>query len=61
MKQWLIFALAFLLVLALLYAGYNGLSNDNQRTGLFFLFVGAMTVVGLTIDFINHLRTKRSM
>jgi hypothetical protein len=27
---------------------------------LLFIFVGSMTVIGLVIDFINHLRTRRT-
>ena len=61
MKQWMIFGLAFICVLVMLYAGIAGLNNDNQRGGLFFIFVGAMTVIGLLIDFVNHLRARRSM
>jgi hypothetical protein len=61
MKKWLVFILAFLCVMTMLYAGFDALSNNQQRTGLFFTFVGLMTVIGLAIDFINHLKTKRTM
>jgi len=61
MKKWLTFVLAFVCVLTMLYAGFSALSNHQERTGLFFTFVGLMTVVGLAIDFINHLKTRRSM
>jgi hypothetical protein len=61
MKKWLPFVLAFLCVMTMLYAGFDALSNQQERTGLFFTFVGLMTVIGLTIDFINHLKTRRSM
>ncbi len=61
MKKWMIFALAFLCVISLLYAGFDALSQHQERTGLFFTFVGLMTVIGLAIDLINHLKTRRSM
>lgn len=61
MKQWMSFVLVFLCVLVMLYAGFNGLSNDNERSGLFFIFVGVMTVIGLAIDFVIHLRAKKIM
>lgn len=61
MKKWMVFALAFICVLSMIYVGYDALSNNQERTGLFFTFVGSMTVVGLVMDFINHLKTRRSM
>ena len=61
MKKWMVFALAFICVLSMIYVGYDALSNNQERTGLFFTFVGTMTVVGLVMDFINHLKTRRSM
>ena len=61
MKKWMVFALAFICVLSMIYVGYDALSNDQERTGLFFTFVGMMTVVGLVMDFINHLKTRTSM
>ena len=61
MKKWFPFVLAFLSVMTMLYAGFDALSNQEERTGLFFTFVGLMTVIGLAIDFINHLKTHRSM
>jgi len=61
MKKWMVFVLAFICVMTMLYAGFDALSNHQERTGLFFTFVGLMTVIGLTIDFINHLKTRRSM
>lgn len=61
MKKWFPFVLAFLSVMTMLYAGFDALSNQEERTGLFFTFVGLMTVIGLAIDFINHLKTRRSM
>lgn len=61
MKKWMVFGLALLCVLVMLYAGLDALSNHQSRTGMFFTFVGSMTVIGLAIDLINHLRTRRSM
>lgn len=61
MKKWMVFALAFICVLMMIYVGYDALSRNQERVGLFFTFVGAMTVVGLVIDFVNHLKTRRSM
>lgn len=61
MKKWVVFVLAFVAVLSMLYAGLDALSNHQERTGLFFTFVGSMTVIGLVLDFVNHLKTRRSM
>ena len=61
MKKLMVFGLAFLCVMCMLYAGLDALSNNQQRIGLFFTFVGSMTVIGLVIDFVNHLRTRRTM
>ena len=61
MKKWLVFVLAFACVVSMLYAGVDALSNNQERIGLFFTFVGSMTVIGLVMDFINHLKTRRWM
>jgi uncharacterized membrane protein len=61
MKQWMIFGLAFVCVAVMLFAGIEALSNNHQRSGMFFTFVGLMTIIGLVIDFINHIKTRRSM
>jgi hypothetical protein len=61
MKKWIVFALAFICVLLMIYVGYDALSRNQERVGLFFTFVGSMTVVGLVLDFVNHLKTRRSM
>ncbi|MGC1243729.1 MAG: hypothetical protein WA874_19190 [Chryseosolibacter sp.] len=61
MKKWIVFALALLCVMIMLFAGITALSNHQSRTGMFFTFVGSMTVIGLAIDFIQHLKTGRSM
>lgn len=57
----MVFVLAFLAVIFMLYAGYDALSNHQERTGMFFTFVGSMTVIGLVMDFINHLKSRRWM
>ena len=62
MKKWTIFCLAFVCVVAMLYAGVDALSNNQTGTGLFLTFVGSMTVIGLVIDFYNHIKgARRSM
>lgn len=61
MKKSLVFVLALICVVSMLYAGVDALSNNQERIGLFFTFVGSMTVIGLVMDFINHLKTRRSM
>jgi hypothetical protein len=61
MKKWMVFLLAFICVIAMLYTGLDALSRNQERTGLFFTFVGSMTVIGLAVDFINHLRSRRWM
>ena len=61
MKKWFVFILAFVCVLAMLYAGFDALSKHQERTGLFLTFVGSMTVIGLLMDFINHLRSRPGM
>lgn len=61
MKKWMVFALAFICVLLMIYVGYDALEKNQERLGLFFTFVGVMTVVGLVIDFVNHLKTRRWM
>jgi hypothetical protein len=61
MKQWMVFGLACVAVLTMLYAGVSALSNDHERSGMFLTFVAAMTVIGLVIDLINHVRAGRSM
>lgn len=61
MKNWLVFALALACVLSMLFVGLDALSNDKERMGMFFTFVGSMTVIGLVMDFINHLKARRPM
>jgi len=61
MKKWMVFLLAFLSVVLMICAGLNALSHHQERTGLFFTFVGGMTVIGLVMDLINHLKSQRWM
>lgn len=61
MKKLMVFGLAFLTVLIMLYAGFDALSKNQERSGLFLTFVGLMTVIGLVIDLLNHLKARRSM
>lgn len=61
MKKWMVFGLAFVGVLIMLYAGIDALSNHQERTGMFFTFVGFMTIIGLAIDFIKHIKTRKTM
>lgn len=56
-KNVVLFGLALLAVVALLYAGVDGLSNDHSY-GFFFTFTGAITTVGLGLDVVNHLRIQ---
>ncbi len=41
------------------FTGVQQLSR-NQSGGTFFVFVGACTAVGLTIDIVNHIREEDS-
>ena len=61
MKKWMVFVLAFVGVVSMLYVGFDALSNNQERTGMFFTFVGSMTVIGLVMDLVNHLRSRRWM
>ena len=55
MKNFLLLALAFLAVIALLYAGLNGLMK-NHSYGFFFTFTGAVTTIGLGLDVVNQIK-----
>lgn len=55
MKNFFVLTLALVAVIAILYAGLNGLTKDHPY-GFFFLFVGALTTVGLGIDVVSHLK-----
>ncbi len=61
MKKWMVFPLAFAFVLLLIYVGLEALANHRTQMGLFFTFVGGMTVVGLVVDVVIHLRSRRWM
>lgn len=55
MKNILLLSLALLAVIALLYAGLNGLTK-NHSYGFFFTFIGGITTVGLGLDVVNQLK-----
>ena len=57
MKNLGVFGLALAGILAVLYIGANGMSG-HYAWGPFFIFVGACSTIGLTIDLFNHFRTK---
>lgn len=57
MRSLKIFSLALLAVAAVFFTGVQQLSR-NQSGGTFFIFVGACTAVGLTIDIVNHIRER---
>ena len=59
MKNLSVFGLALFGIIAVLYLGASALSG-NTPWGPFFLFIGACTTIGLTIDIFNHFRTKGS-
>lgn len=55
MKNFVLLSLAILAVMIMLYAGLQGLMKDHAY-GSFFLFIGAITTIGLGIDVVNHLK-----
>ena len=55
MRNFLLLGLALLAVMALLYAGLNGLMK-NHSYGFFFIFIGALTTIGLGLDVVNQLK-----
>lgn len=57
MRSFKIFSLALLAVAAVFFIGVQQLSR-NVSGGTFFVFVGACTAVGLTIDIVNHIRER---
>lgn len=57
MKNLTLLALAFLMVIVLLFAGVNGLLNDYSY-GPFLTFVGGCTAIGLSIDVVNHVKLR---
>lgn len=61
MKKMMVFALAFVCVMSMIYVGFDALSHNQERTGMFLTFVGSMTVIGLVMDLVNHLKTRRYM
>jgi arginine exporter protein ArgO len=58
MKKWMVFVLAFVCVIVMIYAGLEALSKHHERTGMFLTFVGSMTIIGLALDFARHLKTR---
>jgi len=61
MKKWMVFTLALVCIVLMLLAGLDALEKDQQKMGMLLTFVGSMSVIGLAIDVIQHLRTRRSM
>lgn len=57
MKSITIFTLAILGVCTLLYTGAD-LLPSHHKLGLFFIFVGGCTSVGLGIDLVNHVKER---
>jgi hypothetical protein len=57
MKNFILLALALLAVVAMLYAGLQGIIH-NHSYGSVFTFIGAITTVGLGIDVVNHIKIE---
>lgn len=57
MKKIFVFLLVLLAVIVTLYAGLKGLIQ-NHSYGTIFIFVGAITTVGLGLDVVNHLKIE---
>jgi len=57
MRNIKIFSLALLAVATVLFMGFQQLSR-HESGGLFFIFVGACTAVGLTIDIVVHIKGR---
>lgn len=55
MRNFLMLGLALLGVIALLYAGLNGLMK-NHAYGFFFIFIGSLTTIGLGLDVVTQLK-----
>lgn len=55
MRNFLMLALALLAVIAILYAGLNGLMK-NHSYGFFFIFIGSLTTIGLGLDVVTQLK-----
>lgn len=56
-KNFVLLSLALLAVVALLYAGVNGMTKDHSY-GFFFTFTGAVTTIGLGLDIVNQLKSQ---
>jgi len=57
MKSYVVFSLALVSVIVMLYTGLNGLDKDHSY-GFFFTFIGGATTVGLGMDVVNHLKLQ---
>ena len=57
MKNSVVLILVLLVIVAVLYAGLNGLTKDHAY-GMVFSFVGAITTIGLGMDVVNHLKVR---
>jgi hypothetical protein len=59
MKDLTVFGLTLAGIASVLFIGANGLSS-NHSWGPFFIFIGACSTIGFTIDIFNHFKTKGS-
>jgi hypothetical protein len=57
MKSLKVFGLSFFAVGLMILIGMMQMSN-NQNGGIFFIFVGTCTMLGLAIDMTNHVKEK---
>jgi hypothetical protein len=56
MKKLTVLILAIVAVATMLYAGFDGLTN-NYAYGPFITFIGCCTAIGVTIDLFNHFQS----
>lgn len=56
-KSVLVFGLAVVAVVLMIYAGIDALNKDRSTSGLFFTFIGSCTAIGLGIDIAHHIKT----
>jgi hypothetical protein len=59
MKNLTVFGFALACIVAVIFIGLNSLSGQSSW-GPFFIFIGGCSIIGLTIDVVNHFRTKGS-
>jgi hypothetical protein len=57
MRNIKIFCLSFLAVGMMILIGMMQMSN-NETGGIFFIFVGTCTLLGLAIDMVNHVKER---